>query len=418
MDLFWVRPRCEGNYEEKYAFAPGNKDRKNRPHFGHENIDTGKERRAIMHLKSIVSSLLIAAAVTTASAICPSDVFASSKYDLRKRVIELTGILHLSNGSRRVSRAEFAAMLVNASEYRETVSAAAGVSVFADVPADNEYASHIRIAARQGWMKGYLGGKFKPEEYITYQDAVNAILAVLGYTNEDFTGNQNGSRVAKFQALELNNELETLQLDEVLTEDHCLNLFYNLLKTEPKNSQQIYGSIMDLTLSSDGEINPLEMLDTSVKGPFVVTKSRTMASQLPFLMEKASFYLDGEAATRANIKAAQDDYGFVVMYYNASSKTVWVYSAEDDGMNGQTVLRGEITNIYYRASDVMTPTAVTLTTDDGDSYECSLTTSDLQFAFSIYGTVKVGDDVILICSGSSEDSDGYRTYRVTDFVED
>lgn len=368
-----------------------------------------------MHFKSVISSLLI---ITTATAMCTTDAFASSKYDLRRRVIELTGIFKLSNGSRRVSRAEFAAMLVRASSYRETVSAAAGVSVFADVSAEHEYASYIRIAARQGWMKGFLGGKFKPEEYITLQDAANAVLAVLGYTNEDFTGNQNGSRIAKFQYLELNQELEGVQPDEVLTEDNCLNLFYNLLKTEPKNSQQIYGAFMDLTLSSDGEINPLEMLDTSVKGPLVVTKSRTMASQLPFLMDKASFFLDGEPATKAEIKAAQEENGYVVMYYNASSKTVWVYSAQSDSMSGQTVLRGEITNIYYRASDVMTPTAVTLTTDDGDSYECSLTTSDLQFAFSIYGTVKVGDDVILICSGSSEGADGDITYRVTDFVED
>lgn len=368
-----------------------------------------------MHCKSIISSLLI---LTTAAYVCPVEVFASSNYDLRRRVVELTGILKYSNGSRRVSRAEFAAMLVRASEYRETVSSLAGVSVFADVAADHEYASYIRIAARQGWMKGYLGGKFKPDEYITLQDAANAVLAVLGYTNEDFTGNQSGSRIAKFQYLELNNELEGLQPDEVLTEDNCLNLFYNLLKTEPKNSQQIYGTILDLTLSSDGEINPLEMLDTSVKGPFVVTKSHTMASQLPFLMDQASFFLDGESARKAEIKAAQEENGYVVMYYNASSKTVWVYSADSDSISGQTVLRGEITNIYYRASDVMTPTAVTLTTDDGDSYDCSLTTSDLQFAFSIYGTVKVGDDVILICSGSSEGADGDVTYRVTDFVED
>ena len=359
--------------------------------------------------------LLVLASVMAA---CPVTARANSTEDLRKRVVELSGIMNLTDGERYVSRAEFAAMLVRASQYRSTVGEEASVSVFADVPAENEYASYIRIAARQGWMKGFLGGKFKPEEYITLQDAANAVLAVLGYTNEDFTGNQNGSRIAKFQYLELNQELEGVQPDEVLTEDNCLNLFYNLLKTEPKNSQQIYGAFMDLTLSSDGEINPLEMLDTSVKGPLVVTKSRTMASQLPFLMDKASFFLDGEPATKAEIKAAQEENGYVVMYYNASSKTVWVYSSQSDSMSGQTVLRGEITNIYYRASDVMTPTAVTLTTDDGDSYECSLTTSDLQFAFSIYGTVKVGDDVILICSGSSEGADGDITYRVTDFVED
>lgn len=368
-----------------------------------------------MSPKRVVSSALIMAAAVS---VCPVTAWADSNYDLRKRVITLTGIMDPSNGSRLVSRAEFAAMLVRASQYRSTVSDISAVSVFADVPADSSYAPHIRIAARQGWMKGYLGGEFHPDESITFQDAVRAVLALLGYTNEDFTGDQNGSRMAKFSYLELNEELGWMDGNEVLTEDNCLNLFYNLLKTEPKGSNTIYGSIMDLTLSTDGEINPLEMLDTSVKGPYVVTKSRSMSSQLPFSMDKASFYLDGEPCTKANIKAAQEEYGYVVMYYNSSSKTVWVYTEDGSENTGKMVLRGEITNIYYRSSDVMTPTAVTLTTDDGDSFECRLTTSDLQFAFSIYGTVEVGDDVILVCSGTSENEDGEVTYQVTDFLED
>ena len=204
----------------------------------------------------------------------------------------------------------------------------------------------------------------------------------------------------------------------MLTEENCLNLFYNLLKAKPKGQNTIYGSIMDLTLSTDDEINPLEMLDTTVKGPYIVKKGKTMSSQLPFSMDKASFYLDGEPCTKVNIKAAQEEYGYVVMYYNTASKTVWVYTEEGSQTTGKMVIRGEVTNIYYRSSDVMTPTAITITTDEGDAYECSLTTSDLQFAFSIYGTVEVGDDVILVCSGSSEDEDGEVTYRVTDFLED
>lgn len=372
-----------------------------------------------MNSKRALSSLLLASAVTaTVTALCAEPVLASVSYDLRKRIIELTGVMDVSDGSRRVSRAEFAAMLVNASEYRETVSTAAGVSVFADVPVESEYAASIRIAARQGWMKGYLGGRFKPDDYITLQDGVKAILALLGYTDEDFTGNQNGSRIAKYQYLELNHGLETIQPDEVLTEDNCLNLFYNLLKTKPKNAQNIYGTFMDLTLSSDGELNPLDMLDITVKGPYVVTKRRTMSSQLPFLMENANYILDGEPSTRARIKAVQEEYGYVIMYYNTASKTVWVYSEDRNDVTGQTILRGEITNIYYRSSDVMTPSSVTLTADDGETYECSLSTSDLQFAFSIYGTVRVGDDVILVCGGSSEDMDGGITYKVTDFIED
>ncbi len=365
--------------------------------------------------KQVVSSVLVLASVMAA---CPVTARANSTEDLRKRVVELSGIMNLTDGERYVSRAEFAAMLVRASQYRSTVGEEASVSVFADVPAGSSYSPHIRIAARQGWMKGYLGGLFKPDAYITLQDGARAVLALLGYTNEDFTGDQSGSRMAKFAYLELNEELYGIQPEEVLTEENCLNLFYNLLKAKPKGQNTIYGSIMDLTLSTDDEINPLEMLDTTVKGPYIVKKGKTMSSQLPFSMDKASFYLDGEPCTKVNIKAAQEEYGYVVMYYNTASKTVWVYTEEGSQTTGKMVIRGEVTNIYYRSSDVMTPTAITITTDEGDAYECSLTTSDLQFAFSIYGTVEVGDDVILVCSGSSEDEDGEVTYRVTDFLED
>ena len=368
-----------------------------------------------MNSKQLVSSILIGAAAVSSF---PVTAQASAAYDLRERVVTLTGILSPSNGSRFVSRGEFAAMLVKASEYRSTVNNASAVSVFADVPVDSSYAPYIRIAARQGWMKGYLGGQFRPEEYITMQDAAWAVLALLGYTNEDFTGDQNGSRMAKFSFLELNEELGNMGASEILTEDNCINLFYNLLKTKPKGASAIYGSIFDLTLSADGEISPLEMLDTTVKGPYLVNKRKTMSSQLPFSMDEASFFVDGEAVSRSSIKSIQNEYGYLVMYYNASSKTVWIYTEEGSDTTGNRVISGEVTNIYYTSSDVMTPTAITITGDDGETYECQLTTSDMQFAFSIYGTVEVGDDVILICSGSSESADGDTTYRVTDFLED
>ena len=48
-------------------------------------------------------------------------------------------------------------MLVKASSYRENLPTS-NVSVYADVPATDPNAVYIRIAAREGWMSGYLGG--------------------------------------------------------------------------------------------------------------------------------------------------------------------------------------------------------------------------------------------------------------------
>ena len=107
------------------------------------------------------------------------------------------GIMDVTSFREEVTRGDFARMLVNASSYRENLPTVA-VSVFADVPATNPNAIYIRIAASQGWMTGYLGGLFKPDESVSYKDAVKAMLTMLGYTDEDFFGDLSTSRLSKF----------------------------------------------------------------------------------------------------------------------------------------------------------------------------------------------------------------------------
>ncbi len=61
----------------------------------------------------------------------------------------------------------------------------------------------------------------------------------------------------------------------------------------------------------------------------------------------------------------------------------------------------------------MTPTAVTL--DDGQEYQ--LNSSEMQFAFSVYGSLRVGDTVTLVCEKTSNENED-AAYRVVDYVED
>ena len=57
------------------------------------------------------------------------------------------------------------------------------------------------------------------------RDAVKAVLGVLGYTNEDFSGSLQESRLAKFKALSLDSGIYRDQ-DEVLTREDCINTLY------------------------------------------------------------------------------------------------------------------------------------------------------------------------------------------------
>jgi len=203
-----------------------------------------------------------------------------------------------------------------------------------------------------------------------------------------------------------------------------MNIFYNLLKTKKKDSNEIYGTILDCELNSDGEINPITILDDERKGPILVHKNFSVSQSVPFDTEDANVFLNGVASTLSAVKSAQQQAGFAVLYYNVKSKTIWAYTTmgwdndDNSGNNSYILLKGEIKNIYYKSTDVMTPTSVRIEVDqansddsfdtsedvDSDGYlTISLDSSELQYMFSIYGDLEVGDDVVLVCNrnGSS-----------------
>lgn len=153
--------------------------------------------------RNVGSFLTVTAVISGFNPVIASANISSSDFSMRDKVVSLTGIMELTNNTGIVTRGEFAKMLVNASSYRENLSKSDS-SVFKDVPAQNPNAEYIKIAASQGLMTGYLGGVFKPENNITYRESVKAVLTLLGYKDEDFTGNITSSRISKFQFLELN----------------------------------------------------------------------------------------------------------------------------------------------------------------------------------------------------------------------
>lgn len=353
------------------------------------------------------------AVVVAATAVMPMAAEASTNIDLRKKVIGISGIMSVTYIDSTITRGEFASMLVNASSYRSTVSSVSNTSVFADVPRDHAYAASIRIAAEQGWMTGYLGGNFKPDEYVTLQEAIKGVLALLGYDNSDFTGDQTGARLSKYYFLELDENMNK-NPEEVLIREDCINLFYNLLKTDTKTGT-MFGKSLGCELTSDGEINPLTMVDNSIKGPKIVRNKSRLSDYLPFKLSAANIYLDGEPVSNSSdyIENALENDGGVLVYYHSASKTVWLYTIGNENESGRSAVSGEITNVIYNSTDLMTPDAIVL--DDGNTYE--LDSTEMRFAFSTYGDLRVGDTVALVYT-VTVNSNGDETRTVLDYIED
>lgn len=360
----------------------------------------------------ITVSMAAAALITVAA---PFTAQATSNMELRRKVIISSGILTNSLATDEfVTRGEFAQMLVNATSYKSVSTQTCTTAVFADVPADMNHAYAIKIAVENGWMTGYLGGVFRPDNQITLQEAARGLLALLGYTNDDFTGDQLGGRWSKFQYLDLGEDIGK-QAEELITRTDCINLFYNLLRTDT-TSGKAYCTTLGYELTNDGEVNPLTIIDNSLKGPKVVPKDYSLDDFVPFDLDNATYYLDGKISTLERLKAEKKE-GFLVIYYNTASKTIWAYSsasAGDETSTSMVAIRGKVSGIYYNSTDVLTPTTVIL--DDDPDTQYTLGNSDVQFAFSIYGEYKVDDHVILVCE-VTQNSDGDYRYTVIDCVD-
>ena len=290
----------------------------------------------LMILRNMTAPFLYVAAVAAATTMLPARTLAAdNNQDYRRKVIGVSGIMNNTSTSMDspVTRAEYARMLVNASAYRDYVPAQSRVSVYADVPMTSEYAAYIRIAAEQKWMVGYLGGQFKPDQPVTLKEAVRGVLALLGYGDEDFSGDLSGGRMAMFYSLELNEELGR-QPEEILNRADCVNLFYNLLKTEMKSGGRVYGTVLGCEVNSDGEINPMELVDSALSGPKVIPKGRQLGDYVPFNVQQASIFVNGEASSYERLKDHIADH-YVVIYYNTTAKTIWAYIADEDVQTGR-----------------------------------------------------------------------------------
>lgn len=347
-----------------------------------------------------IFSLMLAVCVLSFSGVTQ----AASKFSVlsNESISDLPGKvvseLELTSGvtiSEEVTRAQFAKLLLNASSYQGTAAVGNTYAIFTDVPSDHTYFSAICTAANEGWMTAYLDGTFRPDQPITLREALNAMLALLGYESSDFTGTQ--TRTALYSSTGLLDNV-TKELDGTLSSGDCTTLLYNLMKASGK-SGQTYGALFDCQLDSDGEIDYLALLEThnnKIIGP-VEVDSDDLDDVLPFSSEKATVFVDGESSRAEDIN--EGDY----LFYSTKTRTVWAYS--------ENVEYGTVTGIGYDIDGSLLPTALYV---DGTAF--LLETDKMRYAFS-NSSVRVGDEVTVIydtqeSTGDEENTNILRGYII------
>lgn len=333
-----------------------------------------------------------------------SNIFAATTagQEMRTQVLYLADIITNDNFMNDfVTRAEFARMIVKASKYKDSVSYSDAITAFSDVDSNNEYASYIKLATKEGYMSSYLGGLFKPNEFVTYKDLTRSCLALLGYENSDFTGSQIAGRYVLFCSLKMNDNIDK-NINDFLTKKDCVNGIYNMLKTKGKGANAAYGTTVfkDMSVNSDGDLNATGLTKTKLEGPFILKRGEAFNLAIPFDIVTANIFINGVSQTLEQTMRELNNMGYLVYYYNKTTKTIYVYKEGTTLESSTMVKKGYVNHIYYSASDTITPTRVQI-----DLAYYTLSGSDVKFAFSYAGTIHVGDQIIFIYTKSSTGSD-------------
>ena len=233
-----------------------------------------------------------------------------------------------------VTRGAFARMLVAYSTFRESVGSQGAVgTLYKDLPGSSAYAPYVRIAVQQGWMSGYTDGTFRPDNAVTLEEAVTAVLKLLGYKMTDLSGSFPQAQLNKASELGLRNQLERQQ-GEALNYEECAILFYNAL-TANAASGSAYGTSLGFAVSN-GQVDTSSVMLSSLKGPFIADGT----TQLPFA--PVSVYRNDKVSSSAELTK------YDVYYYSESLQTVWIYTRR---------AAGRITAVSPSAS---APTSVTV----------------------------------------------------------
>jgi len=149
-----------------------------------------------------------------------------------------------------VTRAEFAKMAVLLSPYKNQVALNVNISVFADCTSAHWASPYVKVASEKGIIQGFPEGTFRPDDTITYAQAVTVALKLLGYTDEDFGNTYPEPQLGMAQSLKLNEGISKTR-DDVLSRSEVSQIFANTLSTKSKNSVADYITGLDYTLVKD-----------------------------------------------------------------------------------------------------------------------------------------------------------------------
>lgn len=277
-----------------------------------------------------ITAFTLAIGIALSLIVLPSQGFAQT--NVKDGAIGLLSYLDIMSGDPdgnmrlddAVSRAEFSKMAVAASTHKNSVATGLALSPFPDVTYKHWAAPYIRVAVSNGIVSGYPDGTFKPEDTVTYEEAVTMLLRVLGYSDDDFGNSWPSGQIGVADNIDLTDDVDCVVGDTVTRRD-AAQLLYNALKTEMKDlSTALSYRVFDVNISEEQAIVATHSENSAIASDSVLTSNGTY--KLDIELENRYIGMKGEIAVKNNKKLV----GFVPDDDSTASEEYVVYSAIDN----------------------------------------------------------------------------------------
>lgn len=208
--------------------------------------------KIVKGLFSAFFSIIISANILSASAL-------ESNESVNEAVEVVTGLGIMTetqsgsfDGETFVNRAQTAEIL--AVMYDVSNASFSGQSYFDDVSEKSKYFSSINTARDYGYMRGYTDGTFRPEQTITYSEALQCMLRVGGYS--DYAAAVYGdSNEAVLRAASENGITKgvTADINSPITRNIMARIIYNTLFVDIMEVSQVLPGGDATYTAKDGE---------------------------------------------------------------------------------------------------------------------------------------------------------------------
>lgn len=239
-------------------------------------------------MKKVVNSVLASALALTVAPMAFAEEAATTApvmdAQLEKTVkrLEALGLVAgYGNGDygvdKTITRAEFATLIVRARGLEQGAKLAQFQSTFVDVNTADWFSGFVNVASGQDIVKGYADKTFKPQNQVTYAEAVAMIIRALGY-DPAVKGAWPNNYIAK--ASELNIAKNVAAPNNAATRGEVFKMLDNALRV--KLMEQVeYGT--DIRFSFSNETLLTRYLNVTVRDMDWVNDERLDGDDLPFV---------------------------------------------------------------------------------------------------------------------------------------